>query len=122
PGREGGAPANLDLPPQQVELVNAVTAVGKPTVAVVAMGRPQGLASVIDKLPAVLTAYYGGPHQGVAIADALFGVTNPAGKLPIPFPRHCGQVPIHHGQHWGGGYRRGPASLPKGTQAPTAAP
>jgi hypothetical protein len=31
--------ANIDLPPQQVELVNAVTALGKPTVAVVAMGR-----------------------------------------------------------------------------------
>src|SRR5262249_13432512 len=112
--KEGGDTANIDLPPQQVELVNAVTAVGKPTVAVVAMGRPQGLASVIDKLPAVLTAYYGGPHQGVAIADALFGVTNPAGKLPITIPRHVGQVPIHHGQHWGSGYRRTKDDIHKG--------
>jgi beta-glucosidase len=43
---EGSDTANKDLPPQQVELINAVTAVGKPTVAVVAMGRPQGLAAV----------------------------------------------------------------------------
>jgi beta-glucosidase len=54
----------------------------------------------------VLTAYYGGPHQGTAIADAIFGVTNPSGKLPITMPRHVGQVPIHHGQHYGSGYRR----------------
>jgi beta-glucosidase len=111
---EGGDTANIDLPPQQVELVNAITALGKPTIAVVSMGRPQGLAPVIDKLPAVLTAYYGGPHQGTAIADAIFGVTNPSGKLPLTMPRHVGQVPIHHGQHYGSGYRRTKADPHKG--------
>lgn len=111
---EGGDTANIDLPAQQIELVNAVCAVGKPTVAVVAMGRPQGLAPVIDRLPAVLTAYYGGPHQGTAIADAIFGVTNPSGKLPFTIPRHVGQVPIHHGQKTGSGYRRTRADIHKG--------
>jgi beta-glucosidase len=111
---EGQDTANIDLPPQQVELINAVTAVGKPTVAVVAMGRPQGLAAVIDHLPAVLTAYYGGPRQGPAIADAIFGVTNPSGKLPYTLPRHVGQVPIHHAQKTGSGYRRPKADIHKG--------
>jgi beta-xylosidase len=111
---EGSDTANIDLPPQQVELVNAITALGKPTIAVVAMGRPLGLAPVIDKLPAVLTAFYGGPHQGTALADAIFGVTNPGGKLPISMPRHVGQVPIHHGQHYGSGYRRTKADPHKG--------
>jgi beta-glucosidase len=97
-----------------VDLVNAITALGKPTVAVVAIGRPQGLSAVIDKLPAVLTAYYGGPHQGSAIADAIFGVTKPSGKLPITIPRHVGQVPIHHGQKTGSGYRRTKADIHKG--------
>jgi beta-xylosidase len=112
--KEGGDTANIDLPPQQVDLVNAITALGKPTITVVAMGRPQGLAAVIDKLPAVLTAYYGGPHQGTAIADAIFGVTNPSGKLPITIPRHVGQVPIHHGQRNGSGYRRTKADIHRG--------
>ena len=112
--KEGGDTANIDLPPQQVELVNAVTDLGKPTVAVVAFGRPQGLTPVIDRLPAVLTAYYGGPHQGIAIADALFGATNPGGKLPVTLPRHVGQVPIHHGQHPGSGYRRTKVDIHKG--------
>jgi ribosomal protein L37AE/L43A len=61
---------------------------------------------VIDKLSAVLTDYYGGPHQAIALADAIFGVTNPGGKLPFTMPRHVGQVPIHYGQKWGSGYRR----------------
>jgi beta-xylosidase len=97
-----------------VELVKAVTDLGKPTVAVVAFGRPQGLTPVIDRLPAVLTAYYGGPHQATAIADALFGVTNPAGKLPVTLARHVGQVAIHHGQHPGSGYRRTNTDIHKG--------
>jgi beta-xylosidase len=61
------------------------------------MGRPHGLTPVIDRLPAVLTAYYNGPHQGAALADALFGVTNPGGGPPLTIPRHVGQVPIHLG-------------------------
>jgi beta-glucosidase len=111
---EGSDTANIDLPPQQVELINAVTAVGKPTIAVISMGHPYTLASVIDKLPAVVTAYYAGPHQGIAIADALFGVTNPGGKLPFTLPRHVGQVPIHHGPKWGSGYRRTGADIHRG--------
>jgi beta-glucosidase-like glycosyl hydrolase len=111
---EGQDTANIDLPAQQVELIHAVTAVGKPTVAVVSMGRPQGLAPVVDRLPAVLTAYFGGPGQGAAIADALFGVTTPGGKLPYTLPRHAGQVPIHHGQKIGSGYRRTAADIHEG--------
>jgi beta-xylosidase len=89
-----------------VELINAVTALGKPTIAVISMGGPYALASVIDKLPAVVTDYYGGPHQAIALADAIFGVTNPGGKLPFTMSRHVGQVPIHYAQKWGSGYRR----------------
>ena len=111
---EGSDTANKDLPPQQVELINAVTALGKPTIAVISMGGPYALASVIDKLPAVLTDYYGGPHQAIALADAIFGVTNPGGKLPFTMPRHVGQVPIHHAQKWGSGYRRTKDDIHKG--------
>jgi beta-glucosidase len=41
-------------------------------------------------------------------------VTNPGGKLPLTLPRHVGQVPIHHGQRWGSGYRRSDADIHKG--------
>jgi beta-glucosidase len=111
---EGSDTANPKLPAQRVELINAVTDVGKPTVAVVSMGHQYSLAPVIDRLQAVITAYYGGPHQGAAIADTIFGVTNPGGKLPFTLPRHVGQVPIHHNQKWGSGYRRTKADIHHG--------
>ena len=66
---------------------------GKPTIAVISMGGKYALASVIDKLPAVITGYYGGPHHASALADAIFGVTTPSGKRPFTMPRHVGQVP-----------------------------
>ena len=97
-----------------MELINAVTAMGKPIIAVISMGGPYTLASVIDKLPAVVTDYYGGPHQATALADAIFGVTNPGGKLPFTLPRHVGQVPIHYAQKWGSGYRRTKADIHHG--------
>jgi len=78
------------------------------------MGGPYALASVIDKLPAVVTDYYGGPHQAIALADAIFGVTNPGGKLPFTMPRHVGQVPIHYAQKWDSGYRRTKDDIHKG--------
>jgi hypothetical protein len=69
----------------------AVTAVGRPTAAVISMGGPYALAAVIDELPAVVTDSCGGPHQGTALAEAIFGVTNPGGKLPFTLPRHVGR-------------------------------
>jgi hypothetical protein len=52
--KEGGDTVDIELPPQQVEVVKAVTDIGKPTVAVVSFARPQGLSAVIDRLPAVI--------------------------------------------------------------------
>jgi hypothetical protein len=34
--------------------------------------------------------------------------------LPFTLPRHVGQVPVHHGQHWGSGYRRTEAAIHHG--------
>jgi beta-glucosidase len=77
---EGGDTADIDLPAQQVELIGAVAAVGKPVVAVVSMGRPQGLAPIIDRLPAVLTAYYGGRTTGPRSPTPSSASRTPAGS------------------------------------------
>lgn len=111
---EGSDTADIDLPAPQVALVRAIAELGRPTVGVLAMGRPYGLSSVADLVPAWITGYYGGPHHAAALADALFGVTNPGGKLPYTLPRHSGQVPIYAGQKNGSGYRRTESDIHRG--------
>lgn len=48
----------------------------------------------LDRVPAVLDAWYPGEAGGEAVADVLFGDHNPAGRLPITFPVAEGQLPI----------------------------
>ena len=56
------------------------------------------------------------------VTEALFGITNPGGKLPYSMPRHSGQVPIYLGQHNGSGYRRTATDMHKGYRDMPATP
>jgi hypothetical protein len=53
-------------------------------------------------------------RQGTAITEATFGATNPVGNPPFTLPRRVGQMPIHHAQPWGSGYRRTATDIHKG--------
>ena len=63
------------------------------------------MGPIPDQADAVMVAFNGGAHGGRAVAEALFGVINPSGRLPISFPRHSGQVPVYYNQlpGWHGG-------------------
>jgi beta-glucosidase len=86
----------LDLPGVQEELARAVHATGKPVVAVLFNGRPLSINWLAENVPSILVAWFPGIEAGHAIADVLFGDHNPAGRLPVTFPRNVGQVPIYH--------------------------
>ncbi len=88
--------ASIDLPGNQEQLIDELSNTGKPIVLVVLAGRPLTLRNVIDKVSAVLYAWHPGTMGGPAIADLLFGVESPSGKLPVSFPRSVGQVPIYY--------------------------
>ena len=88
--------ADIDLPGSQAQLIDAVAATGKPIVLVIMAGRPLTLTSVLDKVAAVLYAWHPGTMAGPAVADLLFGVESPSGKLPVTFPRAVGQIPIYY--------------------------
>jgi beta-glucosidase len=92
---------DLRLPADQIALVNAVTATGTPTVVVVISGRAHSLDDI--DTAAGIYAWLPGEQGGAAIADVLFGVESPSGKLPISLPHTVGQVPIHHDTRAGGG-------------------
>jgi len=93
---EAHSRANIDLPGGQAELVHALHESGKPVIAVILAGRPLTLGNILDHVDAVLFAWHPGSMGGPAIADILFGIESPSGKLPVTFPRMVGQVPIHY--------------------------
>ncbi|WP_345952924.1 glycoside hydrolase family 3 N-terminal domain-containing protein [Mucilaginibacter sp. PAMB04168] len=85
---------DLKLPGRQEQLLERVAALNKPTVLILVGGRPVTINYASQKLPAILETWYLGECTGTAIADVLFGRYNPSGKLPIPFPKHVGQIPL----------------------------
>jgi beta-glucosidase len=87
---------SLDLPGVQEQLALAVQATGKPVVVVLFNGRPLSIGALDEEVPAIIEAWFPGVEAGHAIADVLFGDANPAGRLPVTFPRNVGQVPIHY--------------------------
>ncbi|XXH01797.1 hypothetical protein Hte_008158 [Hypoxylon texense] len=82
---EGWDREHMDLPPGSDELVEAITAANSNVVVVNQSGTPVTMPWV-EKVPAIVQAWYGGNETGNAIADILFGVMNPSGKLPLSWP------------------------------------
>ncbi|MDQ1639473.1 MAG: beta-glucosidase [Pyrinomonadaceae bacterium] len=92
---ESASRTSLDLPGHQLELVQAVYAVGKPVIVVLINGRPLSINWVNKYVPGILEAWFPGVQGGTAIADVLFGDYNPGGKLTMTFPKTVGQIPYN---------------------------
>lgn len=88
--------ALLGLPGRQEELILAVAATGKPVVVVLVGGSAVTMSRWLDRVDAVVDAWYSGEQGGRAVADVLFGDANPAGRLPVTFPMAEGQLPLHY--------------------------
>jgi beta-glucosidase len=92
---ESKSRTSLDLPGYQDELVRALVKTGKPVVAVLLTGKPASINAIQRAVPAILQAWNPGESGGTAIAEALFGETNPGGRLPVTFPKTVGQLPLN---------------------------
>ena len=88
--------AFLKLPGHQEELIERVAAIGKPTVVVLVGGSAITMSRWIDRVGAIVDAWYPGEEGGHAVADVLFGDYNPAGRLPITFAMSEGQLPLYY--------------------------
>jgi beta-glucosidase len=86
--------AFLKLPGHQEELIQRVAATGKPVVVVIVGGSAVTMSDWLDKVDGVIDVWYPGEEGGHAVADVLFGDTNPGGRLPITFPMSEGQLPL----------------------------
>ena len=95
---EAASRSSLDLPGNQQQLLDAVSAAGKPVVLVVFSGRPLVLTRAATQAQAIVEAWFPGDEAGPAISNVLFGDVNPSGRVPLSFPRATGQVPLYYAQ------------------------
>lgn len=93
---EAASRVELGFPGTQDALMKELKKLGKPMVLVLMSGRPMTINWANDHIDSILHTWYAGTQGGHAIADVLYGDYNPAGKLPVTFPRHVGQIPIYY--------------------------
>jgi beta-glucosidase len=93
---EGFDRANLDLPGNQEQLLEAVVGAGKPVVLVLENGRPPDDHLGEAACPGDPGSVVSRRVRGKAIAETLFGDNNPAGHLTVTFPKSVGQLPMHY--------------------------
>jgi beta-glucosidase len=97
-GEEGsclnsGDKEDLELPSVQREMVDAILALGKPTVFVNVSGSCINLEREDQACNAVLQCFYPGAEGGNALANILFGKVSPSGRLPVSFYRSVEELP-----------------------------
>lgn len=105
---EDNAVVSLDLAPGQVELARAAKQWGKKVVAIVQCGRALVLTNLEPWCDAILVCWHAGSQTAPAVVKTLLGEYRPSGRLPVTFPRHTGQLPLHYnykptGRHYGKG-------------------
>lgn len=93
---ESSSRSDIGLPESQENLIKALVQTGKPVVLVVFSGRPLTLTWEDQHVAAILEVWFPGIEAGNAIADVLYGLYNPSGKLTATFPRSVGQIPIYY--------------------------
>ncbi|MBD3190278.1 MAG: glycosyl hydrolase [Candidatus Heimdallarchaeota archaeon] len=85
----------LELPTEQIQLINQTIKQNPRTIIVLINGSPIAMNQWSDNVPAIIEAWYPGMEGGRAIADILFGDSNPSGKLPLTFPKSLSDSPAH---------------------------
>jgi beta-glucosidase len=93
---EAASRSEIGLFHQQVALLKALKATGKPLVLVLMNGRPLTLRYENIIADSILETWFGGTNAGAAIVDTLFGDASPSGKLTMSFPVNVGQIPIYY--------------------------
>lgn len=83
-----GADRTFRLPPGQDELITKISSVNKKTIVALTSGGNVDMNSWIERVPALIEAWYPGEAGGTALAEILFGDVNPSGKLPVTFERY----------------------------------
>jgi beta-glucosidase len=90
-----GADRTFRLPPGQEELIREMAAANERTVVVMTAGGAVDTAGWLDRVPALLQAWFPGQEGGTAVAEILLGDVNPSGRLPATFERRLEDNPSY---------------------------
>ncbi|MCR4674117.1 MAG: glycoside hydrolase family 3 C-terminal domain-containing protein, partial [Lachnospiraceae bacterium] len=93
---EAASRANIDLKQEDILLVESLKAVGKTVITIVFNGRPLPLTDVANNSDGLIEAWALGVEAGNALANILYGITNPSAKLTTTFPYTAGQCPVYY--------------------------
>lgn len=85
----------IDLPTQQIQLIQAIAAVQPRCIVVSSSGSALAMSPWVQHVPGVIHSWLSGQGMGRAIAEILFGHTNPSGKLSETFPIKLSDNPSH---------------------------
>lgn len=114
---EGQDRVNMKLPYGQDRLISELLKIRPDTVVTLVAGSPVDMSVWLDNAPSLIYSWYAGMEGGIALAEVIFGDTNPSGHLPETFPmseQDCpavvlGEFPggdqVHYGEDIFVGYR-----------------
>lgn len=89
----GGDRLSLELPAEQIALIEAVAATGTPVVVAIVAGSAVLVERWREQASAILQTFYAGMEGGNALADILFGEVSPSGRLPFTVARDAADYP-----------------------------
>ncbi|WP_372771909.1 beta-glucosidase [Mangrovibacterium sp.] len=92
---EGLDKSDMLLPYQQDILIKAVAKANPNTIVVFHAGSPVDMSSFSNEISAMVWGWLNGSEGGTAIAQMLFGVFSPSGKMPFTLPVHLEDSPAH---------------------------
>jgi beta-glucosidase len=90
---EGRDRTTLDLPADQQQFIQEIYKANPKTVVVLVAGSSLAINWIQENVPAIVDAWYPGEQGGNAIAEVLFGETNPAGRLPLTWYKSMSDLP-----------------------------
>ncbi|MFL6256678.1 MAG: beta-glucosidase family protein [Pyrinomonadaceae bacterium] len=90
-----GADRTFSLPTGQDELISEMATANKNTVVVITSGGGTDMLGWVERVPAVVQAWFPGQEGGTALAEILLGDTNPSGRLPVTFERRWEDNPVN---------------------------
>lgn len=93
--REGFDRKNINLPDNQIKLLREISKVQKNVIVVLSNGSPIIIPPWYNYADAILEAWLTGQASGGAVADILFGIENPSGKLTSTFPVQLSDNPTY---------------------------